>query len=122
MQFLADMGISMVTVNWLKGLGYNATHLAEERLHKLSDSLILKKAKEENRILLTCDLDFGHLLFESQENSPTTIIFQLEYQTPLNHIHKLTKLFDEYLSDLQSYCIISIDDTKIRFRSLPLTK
>jgi predicted nuclease of predicted toxin-antitoxin system len=120
MQFLADMGISMVTVHWLRSLGFNATHIAEEHLHKLPDNLILIKAKEENRILLTCDLDFGHLLFESQENSPTTIIFRLEYQTPLNHIVKLTRLFDEYMNDLQEHCIISIDDSKIRFRSLPI--
>lgn len=120
MQFLADMGISMVTINWLRSLGYNAIHLIEERLHKLPDDLILKKAKEEKRILLTCDLDFGHLLFESQEDSPTTIIFRLEYQTPLNHIHKLTRLFDEHLDEFRSNCIISIDDNKIRFRSLPI--
>jgi predicted nuclease of predicted toxin-antitoxin system len=120
MRFLADMGISMVTVYWLRELGYSAKHLREERLHKLPDNLILKKAKEEERILLTCDLDFGYLLFESKDSSPTTIIFRLEYQTALNHIHRLKKLFDDYSIELQSHSVISIDDKKIRFRSLPI--
>jgi predicted nuclease of predicted toxin-antitoxin system len=62
MRFLADMGISMVTVNWLRELGHDAKHLTDEKLFRLSDDLILEKAKSEGRILLTCDLDFGYLL------------------------------------------------------------
>jgi predicted nuclease of predicted toxin-antitoxin system len=120
MRFLADMGISMVTVNWLRGLGHDAKHLTEEKLFRLSDDLILKKAKDENRILLTCDLDFGHLLSITNENSPSTIVFRLEFQTLLNHIHKLTRLFDESLDALLSGSIISVDDSKIRIRSLPI--
>jgi predicted nuclease of predicted toxin-antitoxin system len=120
MRFLADMGISMVTVNWLRGLGHDAKHLTEEKLFRLSDDLILEKAKGEGRILLTCDLDFGYLLSVTKETSPTTIIFRLEFQTLLNHIHKLTRLFDESLEALQSDSIISVDDGRIRIRPLPI--
>lgn len=120
MRFLADMGISMVTVNWLRGLGYDAQHLSEQRLIRLSDDLILQKAKDENRILLTCDLDFGYLLSKTNDNSPSTVIFRLEFQTPLNHIHKLTRLFEYAQEDLTKGSIVSIDDQKIRIRTLPL--
>jgi predicted nuclease of predicted toxin-antitoxin system len=121
MQFLADMGISMVTVNWLKSLGHDAKHLAEEKLMRLPDDLILKKAKAENRILLTCDLDFGYFLSLTKDTLPTIIIFRLEFQTPLNHIHKLTRLFHESMNALHSGSVISIDDSKIRIRTLPIS-
>ena len=41
MKFLADMGISQKTVEWLRNQGYNIVHLREEGLQKLSDEAIL---------------------------------------------------------------------------------
>ncbi|MFP5269500.1 DUF5615 family PIN-like protein [Coleofasciculus sp.] len=52
MRFLADMGISPRTVNWLKAAGYDAIHLVEEGLERLADDEILVKAREEGQILL----------------------------------------------------------------------
>jgi predicted nuclease of predicted toxin-antitoxin system len=37
MRFLADMGISPRTVNWLRASGYEAVHLVEEDLEQLPD-------------------------------------------------------------------------------------
>ena len=62
MKFLADMGVSPLTVKALCELEYDAIHLCEQGLERLSDSLIMSKAKSENRIVLTFDLDFGDLL------------------------------------------------------------
>ena len=59
MRFLADMGISPNTVAFLRGLGYDALHLHEQGLDRLQDPLILEEARDEDRILLTHDLDFG---------------------------------------------------------------
>ena len=62
MRFLADMGVSMRVVEWLRQQGYDAKHLREENLHKLADRDIFKKATEENRTILTFDLDFGEIV------------------------------------------------------------
>jgi len=47
MKFLADMGISMRTVLWLRSNGYDTVHLREQGLHRLSDTDILQKARSE---------------------------------------------------------------------------
>ena len=44
MKFLADMGISQTTVNWLKEAGHEAVHLREEGLQKMPDTEIIEKA------------------------------------------------------------------------------
>ncbi|BAZ11218.1 hypothetical protein NIES4071_30440 [Calothrix sp. NIES-4071] len=44
MKFLADMGISPRTVNWLKAMGYDAVHLVDEGLERLPDDEILVRA------------------------------------------------------------------------------
>jgi len=45
MKFLADMGISQSSINWLRQNGYDAIHLREEGLHKISDIAIIENAK-----------------------------------------------------------------------------
>lgn len=65
MRFLADMGVSPQTVAFLEGLGHNAVHLHAQGLDRMEDSAILDKAREESRILLTHDLDFGELIAAS---------------------------------------------------------
>jgi len=66
MKFLADMGISSKTVAFLSNLGYDATHLHNQGLHRLSDPDILEKARSEERVLLTHDLGFGELVGDSK--------------------------------------------------------
>lgn len=62
MKFLADMGISQRTVEWLRNQDYNIVHLREQNLQRLDDEAILIKAKNEGRVILTMDLDFTNLL------------------------------------------------------------
>jgi len=50
MRFLADMGISPRTLNWLKAADHNAIHLVEEGLERLADDEILIKARDEDGI------------------------------------------------------------------------
>ncbi|HEX9926416.1 MAG TPA: DUF5615 family PIN-like protein, partial [Anaerolineae bacterium] len=59
MKFLADMGISPHTVDFLTQAGHDALHLHQQGLDRLSDPDILTKARQEERVLLTHDLDFG---------------------------------------------------------------
>jgi predicted nuclease of predicted toxin-antitoxin system len=76
MKFLADMGISPKTVAFLRTLDHDATHLQEQGLERLPDSAILAKAREEARILLTHDLDFGELIAASGACLPSVMFTQ----------------------------------------------
>lgn len=53
MRFLADMGVSMRVVEWLRASGHDAIHLRDEGLQKLPNSEIVQKAIREGRIVLT---------------------------------------------------------------------
>jgi|SaaInl8_200m_RNA_FD_contig_81_493222_length_899_multi_2_in_0_out_0_2 predicted nuclease of predicted toxin-antitoxin system len=44
MKFLADMGVSLNSVTFLKENGHDAVHLHEQRLDRAEDSDILKKS------------------------------------------------------------------------------
>jgi len=50
MKFLADMGVSLRTVAWLRSNGPDAIHLAEQQLARLPDIEVFAKAVAEGRI------------------------------------------------------------------------
>ena len=44
MKFLADMGISLRTVEWLREQSYDTLHLRDQGLQRLPDGEIIEKA------------------------------------------------------------------------------
>lgn len=120
MNFLADMGISPKTVRYLSGRGHDAIHLAELGLHRLPDPDILDLARDQERILLTHDLDFGELMAFSKATLPSVIIFRLSDMTPANVNRYLDAILDVQTAELRQGLLISVSDRGIRSRSLPI--
>ncbi|WP_013323415.1 DUF5615 family PIN-like protein [Gloeothece verrucosa] len=120
MKFLADMGISPRTVDGLRRMGYEAVHLVEEGLERLTDEEILVKAQNENRIILTMDLDFGYLLASRGEILPSVILFRLGNESREVIEERLQTVFRECVNDLQLGAIISVSDESFRVRRLPI--
>jgi predicted nuclease of predicted toxin-antitoxin system len=120
MKFLADMGISQSTIIWLRRMGHNAIHLRDEGLQKISDAEVIRKAREEDRIILTCDLDFGDLMASSGGMCPSIIIFRLENEAPENVNRRLAQVLKESSDALQRGTVISVEETRHRVRLLPI--
>lgn len=120
MKFLADMGISMRTVLWLRSNDYNVIHLREVDLQRSTDEEILVKARIEGRVVLTMDLDFGYLMAVSKENLPSVIIFRLTDDRFEIVNNRLAEVLIQCKNDLTSGCIISVNDNTIRIRRLPI--
>ena len=120
MKFLADMGISPLCVEELVELGHDALHLHRIGLHLLSDEEILHKARIEHRIVLTHDLDFGHLLAYSRAGLPSVMIFRLSSMRPKNVSSRIRVALDAYADDLEEGCLLLVEDSRIRKRTLPI--
>jgi predicted nuclease of predicted toxin-antitoxin system len=119
-KFLADMGISPKTVSFLNSLAHDAVHLQDQGLHRAFDSFILEKALNENRILLTHDLDFAELLALSGGKAPSVIIFRLRNMHPDRVNISLKMIIDKHADALEKGAIISVDEGLIRVRYLPI--
>ena len=120
MKFLADMGVSPLTVKKLRDNGYDAIHLSEKGLMRMPDRDILAKAQIESRIILTFDLDFTDLLASSQNNLPSVIIFRLKTTLPGFVTSKLLTVLSECSENLNNGAIIIVEDYRYRVRNLPL--
>lgn len=120
MKFLADMGVSPLTVRKLKEEGYDAIHLNEQGLFRMLDSDIMAKAKNESRIVLTFDLDFTDLLAASADRLPSVIIFRVKKTLPNFVSSRLLTVLSECSEILPNGAIIIIEDYRYRVRNLPL--
>lgn len=120
MKFLLDMGISPKTAEYLRTLGYNAVHLRDEQLDRLPDPLIVAKAFDEGRIILTHDLGFGDLLAASRAKLPSVVIFRLKNMRP-EHVNKhLEAVLKQYNAILRKGSIISVNEKQLRAHLLPI--
>jgi len=120
MKFLADMGISPRTVEFLRDSGLEAVHLSEEGLFLMEDDAILFKARTEGYVLLTHDLDFGELIAVSGAQLPSVIVFRLRNMRPENVNRHLIKIIEDYQGKLEEGVFISVTEGQARIRSLPL--
>ncbi|MCD5408684.1 DUF5615 family PIN-like protein [Candidatus Bipolaricaulota bacterium] len=111
MKFLADMGISPGTVDWLRGRGHDAVHLHERGWDRLPDPEVLEKARDEGRVLLTHDLDFGQLLALSGAASPSVIVFRLADMRPDSVNRHLDQVLQRAGEDLARGAIISVEES-----------
>ncbi len=120
MRFLADMGISMHTVRWLRQQGHDVVHLHEQGLQRLSDEEILAKARDEERVVLTMDLDFGYLLASGKERMPSVVLFRLHDERSEMVNLRLAEVLSKCQSDLEAGAIVSVSERSIRIRTLPV--
>ena len=120
MRFLADMGVALRIVEWLRSEGHDANHLREEGLHRLPNGEIFEKAALESRILLTFDLDFGEIIALSGSQSVSVILFRLHNTRTPHVIDRLRAVLKQSQSVLEQGAVIVVEESRHRIRHLPL--
>jgi predicted nuclease of predicted toxin-antitoxin system len=85
MRFLADMGVDVRVVAWLRQQAHDAKHLRDEGLQRSPNGEIFAKAVAENRVVLTFDLDFGEIAALTKGRKASIILFRL-HNTRTPHV------------------------------------
>jgi predicted nuclease of predicted toxin-antitoxin system len=120
MRLLADMGISMGLVYWLRSAGHEVIHLQEQRLHRLPDGDIFAKAAGEHRVILTFDLDFSEIVALSHGANVSAIIYRLNNTRTTFVIERTKNVLQQASDALDSGAIVIVEDSRIRIRRLPI--
>jgi predicted nuclease of predicted toxin-antitoxin system len=63
MKFLLDQDVYAATARFLQGLGHDVVPVAQLGLAQAADEELLAVAQSQNRIFVTRDRDYGHLVF-----------------------------------------------------------
>ncbi len=121
MRFLIDASLSPTVARLLHLAGHDAVHLMDYGALSDSDPAVLLRAKQENRVLVSADTDFGTLLALSEATSPSVILFRggLEH-LPALQIEQLLVSLVSLQMDLEQGSIVIIELGQIRVRPLPI--
>lgn len=80
---------------------------------------MLKKAVQQGRIVITCDLDFADLLALGAHTLPSVILLRHYNQTPGSVTPRLLQVLTECQDALTSGAIVTVEETRYRLRRLP---
>jgi predicted nuclease of predicted toxin-antitoxin system len=112
MRFLVDECTGPAVARWLREQGYDVFSVYEQDRGATDDSL-LKRAFQENRILLTNDKDFGDKTFRDRKPHHGIILLRLDDERAGNKISVLRRLFENYSDKLLNNYIV-VTEEKVR--------
>ena len=121
MRFLLDQNLSPLLVELLGRLGHDAVHVRQLGMSRASDAEIMAAARDDNRVVVSGDTDFGELLARTNAPSPSLVLFRRQGQ---RRAAELAALLDANLqavvADLDAGAVVVIDADRVRIRRLPL--
>jgi predicted nuclease of predicted toxin-antitoxin system len=121
MRLLADLHISPRTVQFLCSLGHDVRRVNEILPITSADETVVKRASEEGRAILTQDLDYSTIITLSGAKAPSLISLRLS-SSRVEHVNTvLEKVLRQIEQDVLLGMIITVEDGRIRRRSLPIS-
>ncbi len=90
-KFLIDMPLSPGLADWLIQQGYDAVQASEIGLQRAPDKKILERAANEQRIVVTADLDYPRLFALTQTKGPGLILFRGGNYSEIEAIKRLQR-------------------------------
>jgi predicted nuclease of predicted toxin-antitoxin system len=120
-RFLLDQNRSPRLAAILRDAGHDALHVEEIGLAAAEDDEILQAARDDARVLISGDTDFGALLALARVTSPSVILFRARNRPAAQRqAAVILEHLADVADDLDAGAVIVITDDRIRVRRLPL--
>ncbi|MFN3761863.1 MAG: DUF5615 family PIN-like protein [Anaerolineae bacterium] len=120
MRFLLNMNVPRSLASSLAAEGHSCRHVGDIGMSRATDEAILQEARMHQEVILTHDLDYGHLLALSGEPAPSVVIFRLRNTHPENLFARMMRVWADIEEPLQRGAIVVLEDAALRVRPLPI--
>lgn len=122
MKILVDMNVSPLVAEGLQALGHEATHWSHVGKLTASDTEIMAWARRERLVVLTCDLDFGHLLSASGALLPSVVQVRSQRMTAPLLSALVASAPEAHREELSGGALLTLDNLRQRrrLRLLPI--
>src|ERR1700758_270283 len=101
MKFLFDQSADFRLIAHVRKLGHDVLAISRDYPHGLADEDVLAIAREEKRILIVADRDFGELIYHQERTHAGVIFFRLPGAPLQTKIEHLTTVLTDYTKHLE---------------------
>ena len=108
MKFLVDECVGRRVTDWLITNGFD-TIFVKDGFSGVDDDLVLEKAFRENRILITCDKDFGDMIFRDQRKHRGIVLLRLIDESIQNKIRVVKWVLENHSKTIEGNFMLASD-------------
>ena len=116
MRFLADENCDTKVVKALREAGHDVAFVLESN-PGADDSKVFQLAREQNRVILTADLDFGQLSEFERELPLGIVLLRLHPLQRTSRIERIVTVLNS-LGDAIRHNLVVIEPGQVRIRAL----
>jgi predicted nuclease of predicted toxin-antitoxin system len=122
MKFLLDQSADFRLIPHLRQLGHDVHVISRNYPPGLPDEDVLAIAREEGRILIVADRDFGELIFHQGVAHAGVIFFRLPGASLQTKIEQLTTALTDYAEELERGEFLVVTPGRMRIAGAPSTE
>jgi predicted nuclease of predicted toxin-antitoxin system len=121
MRLMLDNNLSPRLVEILTQEGWDVVHVSALGLCAATDKVVLAAARDDDRILVSADTDFGALLATTHDPGPSVVLVRRVAGRRVDDLADiLVANLPQVEDDLQAGSIVVIGDDSLRIRRLPI--
>ena len=116
MKFVADENIDLPIIARLRDDGHDVYAVIETSAG-ISDEEVLKQANRQGVVLLTCDKDFGELVYRDKRYTCGIVLLRLAGLSKNEKVEIVANVINKHASELEkAFTVISHHNLRIRPR------
>lgn len=114
------MNLSPEWLPMLRRRGLEAVHWSTVGAGTASDREICQFARSQGFIVMTQDLDFSQVLFETAAAGPSVILLRVRHELDAHVQGRVVELLVQCRNELCGGALLVIDEKSARIRTLPI--
>lgn len=120
--FLLDENITILFKKPFERCDYKVSHVSQVGLLSTPDEKIVEFAANNNFVIVTFDLDFSRIMALSKHQLPSIVTLRIVGITEEYLENIIRYNFSDLIQPLVEGALVTIDDSRIRIKKLPIQK